>query len=77
MIELKISSNIQKAGESIGFFHSTRVDLIQNFRNSKSLKLSKYKKTTKFGPKKSLEINDYEKHEHKKTTKFGPTYIER
>ena len=37
------------------------VYIFQNFKNSKPFEPSKYKKTTKFGPKKCLNINDYEK----------------
>ena len=35
--------------------------IIKNFKKSKLFKPSKYEKTTKFGPKKLLKINDYEK----------------
>ena len=35
--------------------------IIQNFKNSKLFKPSKYKKTSKFVPKKFLNINHYEK----------------
>ena len=53
--------------------------IIQNFKNSKLFEPSKYKKTTNFGPKKCLEINDYEKltktEERKKKATFQNPFL--
>ena len=54
---------------------SQNKSIIQNFKNLKLFEPSKYKKkTTKFGPKKFLKINDYEKPANKEERKNNNTH---